>query len=281
MEGATYISCTNAKVNKFNALRLNEMPAELLEVEAINFHPAIANYKPKIDPKKGTVGCTSFLQCLQFKVGCSVMLIHNIDTLDGLTNGAIGVLEHVVKDNLGAVVKLMIRFKEDFVGKEKRKQKPHLETKYPGCTEIQKVQWEYTIGKDQNRASSKAKVYQFPIIVAFAATTHKFQGQEIAKPNKAALDQKTSFGESMSYVMLSRVPSLEQMYIVGNLDAKKIYPSGKALAELERMVGVSINRNPTSHDARGNIAHVGRWAMARWWCQHLEKSRTPWVLYEP
>ena len=41
LEGATYISCINEVVNKFNNVRLSEMENDLLEVEAVNFHPSI------------------------------------------------------------------------------------------------------------------------------------------------------------------------------------------------------------------------------------------------
>ena len=84
--------------------------------------------------------------------------------------------------------------------------------------------------------------------MSFAATSHKFQGQEIAKPNTAALDQKTALAEGTSYVMLSRVTSLKHMYIVGKINEKKIYPSVKALSELKRMESMSINRNPSIWD---------------------------------
>ena len=248
LEGATYISCTNEVVNKFNNIRINELQAEVLEVEAVSFHQTIKNFKPKVDHKKGTVGSMSFLQCLKFKVGCKVMLIHNIDTYDGLTNGAVGILIHAFKDSHGTITRLLIRFDEEWRGKEKCKKYPQIEAQYPGCVPIENIQWAYTIGKDPNRASSRATVYQFPIIVSFAATSHKFQGQEIAKPNTAALDQKTAFAEGTSYVMLSRVTSLKHMYIVGKINEKKIYPSVKALSELKRMESMSINRNPSIWD---------------------------------
>ena len=45
-------------------------------------------------------------------------------------------------------------------------------------------------------------------------------------------------------MMLSRVQALEQVYIIDKCDPKKLYPSQKALRELERMDKISINKNP-------------------------------------
>ena len=44
--------------------------------------------------------------------------------------------------------------------------------------------------------------------------------------------------------MLSRVQTLDQVYIIDKFNEKKLYPSQKALKELERMNKVSINENP-------------------------------------
>ena len=47
--------------------------------------------------KEGTVGTSSFMDELILKIGCKVILIHNIDTSDGLTNGQLGNLIAVVR----------------------------------------------------------------------------------------------------------------------------------------------------------------------------------------
>ena len=54
-------------------------------------------YKPWIEPKEGAVATTSFLDELNLKLGAKVMLIHNINTVDCLTNGQLGELIDVIK----------------------------------------------------------------------------------------------------------------------------------------------------------------------------------------
>ena len=59
-----------------------------------------------------------------------------------------------------------------------------------------------------------------------------------------AYDIGSVFEEGQAYVMLSRVQELKQVYFVDNFNPEKLYPSQKALAELERMNKVSWNKNP-------------------------------------
>ena len=242
LQGAMYITCTNKTVLKMNKIRLSELNTELVEIEAINIHPTIKNFKPKVE-EKGTVGGTAFMQTLQLKVGAKVMLIHNIDVLDGLFNGARGVLVSIEKDSNDKVETLMIEFDEYYQGAAKRKTSPKLQKQFPGCTPIRKFLCSYSLAKKSTVASATAQVYQFPVVVCFAATTHKFQGGTVHKPNRLAADLRTVFDDAMAYVMLSRVQDLNQLLIVGDLPEKKIRTSQKCLEELDRLKERSINNN--------------------------------------
>ena len=209
LAGAMYITCTNKTVMKMNNIRLNELKTELIEIEARNIHPTIKDFKPKLD-EKGTVGGTAFLQTLNLKIGARVMLVHNIDVLDGLSNGTRGILVGVEKDSKSQIQRLLIKFDEEFQGAKKRHDNMYLARKYPGCTPIDKYLCAYSLAKKTTVASNTAQVYQFPIIVCFAATTHKFQGGTVHKPNKLAVDLRTVFEDAMAYVMLSRVQDINQ-----------------------------------------------------------------------
>ena len=217
----------------------------MVEVEAINIHPTISNFNPPIS-KKGTVKDTPFLQTLQLKIGVKIMLIYNIDTLDGLTNGARGILVQVVKHENGKVVKLIIEFDNTTVGQVSRQSNPRYASEYPGCTVIEKVMFQYSLSRQRNLVSNCAKVIQFPIVLCFAATAHKFQGQTVSKPQKLAVNLRSVFEAAQAYVMLSRVQCLDQLYILEYLPTEKLYPSIKALEEVDKMEKRSINENPTA-----------------------------------
>ena len=67
---------------------------------------------------------------------------------------------------------------------------------------------------------------------------------------KIAVDIESVFEAAQAYVMLSRVESLDQLYILGRLPENKLYSYRKALAELEDMIERSINRNPIPWDKK-------------------------------
>ena len=86
---------------------------------------------------------------------------------------------------------------------------------------------------------------QFPIKLAHVITSHKIQGQTVDKPLTATYNLMNIFEEAQGYVMLSHVEELLQTFIIDDFDPDKIYPSSKALKELERMNKVSLNHNPS------------------------------------
>jgi len=132
-----------------NNIRLEELKTQLVEVEARNIHPTIKDYRPKVD-SKGTVGGTAFMQTLCLKEGARVMLIYNLDVLDGLSNGTRGILVSVEKDSKGNVSRLFIKFDEYYQGLQKRTKNPCVCRKFPGCTPIERYLCHYTLAKKIN-----------------------------------------------------------------------------------------------------------------------------------
>ena len=74
---------------------------------------------------------------------------------------------------------------------------------------------EYTLAKKANTVvASTAKLVQFPVVLAFAVTVHKVQGQTIERPLKCVIDLRSVFEGAQAYVMMSRIKELEQLYIL-------------------------------------------------------------------
>jgi len=72
LEGAMYLTCTNASVSNHNSKRLSEINSELISVEAINIHSSSKHFQPSLD-KRGAVKGTPFLQNLEVKIGSRVI----------------------------------------------------------------------------------------------------------------------------------------------------------------------------------------------------------------
>lgn len=86
---ATHLYYTNAEVNQFNTNRLNELPGNLYEVQAICSTPK--GYTAKTD-QYGNVDKTQFVMTLQLKIGARVMVVSNISIMDSLVNGSLGTI---------------------------------------------------------------------------------------------------------------------------------------------------------------------------------------------
>ena len=122
----------------------------------------------------------------------------------------------------------------------------------PGGTQIEKVNYQFSISKSKKTVINTANVIQFPVKLAFASTAHKIQGATIPKPKKVIVNVDDTFKAAMVYVMLSRVCSLDQIIILNEFDEKKMYPNPKALTELNRLDKISHNKNPTKWEKVNN-----------------------------
>ena len=154
LKGAMYLSCTNIDVNIFNENGLKEINSELITIESINIHPTIKDFVPHVN-SRGNIGTennsTPFKRVLNLKRGARVMLTYNIDVIDCLANGARGEIVDFVRDKSGNVQKIMIKFDEVCQGEQKRINDKIYLAKYPECTAIERVMYQYTISKKTNQ----------------------------------------------------------------------------------------------------------------------------------
>ena len=103
-----YIVCTKNKCMKINTEYLDSLPDNDIFIKAIHHHSTQAKYKPRICKKEGTVGNTSFIDNLRVKIVCKLILIHNIDTAYGLTNGQLGKFLNIIRNDDGSIAKLIV-----------------------------------------------------------------------------------------------------------------------------------------------------------------------------
>ena len=239
---AVFIYARNEDVNEMNNICLEELESQESIFEAFVQHKTMKNYKPFVE-NTGNIKNTALQKTLKLKVGAKVMLTYNLDTTDGLTNGAFGeVLGYDILDN-GVIRNVHVNFYDESVGKEYRKKFLEFQKLYPGkrVTPIERYECTFNIGNRNEISASKANALQFPLKLSYAVTAHKIQGQTIKKPIPVVVDLNRARNEAQVYVMLSRAQELDQIIILDKLYENIWKVSHKALTEVQRLSSKALN----------------------------------------
>lgn len=180
------------------------------------------------------------------------MLTRNIDTEDGLVNGAFGTvsaIDHPQKDN---VIAIFIKFDNDSIG---RKIRSKTVSQIPGSHGAVRI-----TPFEDSIAGENAVRKQFPLKLGWAATIHKVQGMTT---KRVVVSLQKIFQPGMAYVALSRATALQGLHIV-HLDTECIYASVEIKKALENMPKLlpehaEIQRNVcrvTLHNTEGLLLHI-------------------------
>lgn len=130
------------------------------------------------------------LEELILKKDAQVMMLKNSLQKHGIINGSIGTIIDFSKDNL-----------------------PIVKFRNGGIHTISPEEWNIEIFNETTREIEViATVKQVPLILAWAITIHKSQGMSL---DHVVCDLSQIFAEGQAYVALSRVRSLEGLYIKG------------------------------------------------------------------
>ena len=245
-DDALHVFCTNKEVNHINEQKLEINLNEVHVLKADHICDTQQNFRPTLQHRK--VKNTPCVDELRLKVGAEVMLTHNLDVCDSLANGSKGTVIGIKKNQNGKIRYIIVQFHDNNAGKERRKTFPSIVNKYPDnlATPIEKLDFSYSLSKKAFSTSTQAKVIQFPLCLGYSISGHKSQGQTIKKPRALVTDLRTVWpsAKALAYVICSRVESLEQLFILGDLPLNKIIISKEAKEEMVRLNELSINRNP-------------------------------------
>ncbi|XP_058821105.1 uncharacterized protein LOC131683287 [Topomyia yanbarensis] len=162
-------------------------------------------------------GCLPYM--VRLVLGMPYMVTTNVDVEDGLVNGAIGELKYVEYDEDDAheeIVKLWIKFDSDTIGAVLRLKSRPLVYSKPG---ILQPDWTPISRRSANiklSSSIKCKRIQFPIVSASPLTVHNSLGGTFSE---IVYDYDKSQDQQLVYVGLSRVTSLDGLYLTNSANA--------------------------------------------------------------
>ena len=109
---------------EINNAYINSIAGEMITAKAVHHHNVCKKYTPQLDEIDNTVAGTGFVDELKIKIGAQIMLIYNVDTLDGLSSGQLRIVQHAIKTKEGKLDKIIIKFNKPNIGKDNQQKFP-------------------------------------------------------------------------------------------------------------------------------------------------------------
>ena len=183
---------------------------------------------------------------LKLYYGCDVMLTDNQDVENNLANGTVGkfvgikLVENISVDDLDIIEingylvhcveakdvhRLLLQLQEPMEKIiEIKCEERTVTVQFPDVT-IEKNNGDYM------RLKRKMKLLQFPVNLAMARTTHKLQGKSL----DGVVVAEWSYESNWAYVVLSRVRSIDGLFLRRKLEQSNIMPMSAELREFLRL----------------------------------------------
>ena len=239
VKNATHVFYTNEAVEEWNTKKLNELTAPLVKILA----KTSGLVKPTLN-KAGMIENTQFMKILHLKKGARVMLTHNINTSDGLVNGATGEVLgfEYLQDKDGKettdLKAVIVKFYDPGTGSQQREKFPGLCWKYSNLNGTPIL----ITAMDFNKKSRTGKIHavelhveQFALRLNYGCTGHKLQGITIQKGTDLVCHGSKRVPGGLYYVMLSRLKVIENLFLDQKFDISKIHCNTKALREVRML----------------------------------------------
>lgn len=223
VENELHIYALNQDVNKHNQKMLEKLKLPISTLKAIDKFPQGKSIS------KNPIFSAGLPEEIKVAVSARVMLIRNVDTSDGLVNGAHGIIKSFAYDSNHQIKAVLIEFDNDRIGIKIRSKNLYLreQTLNPKSTPIERTIVPFLI--KHSNAKVTASRSQFPIMLSFACTIHKVQGLTV--PN-IVMDFKGRFRNGQAYVGLSRVKSKDGLYLK-NFNPTKIHSNPVVKEEMK------------------------------------------------
>ena len=188
---------------------------------------------------------------IDIKEDSRVMLTTNLDTDDHLINGQMGNVASIKFDTAHQKPQdIYIKFDDEDAGRQRILKSGDSYALKNLLVPIVPVLTCIKI-KDNRPSSPEIQRTQFPLTLAWACTVHKVQGLTIDKiVFSFELYRQKWFSFGQVYVVLSRVKTLEQLFLTGEFNAKHIRADPRAHEEYERL------RSPSLRPVLEDVPHT-------------------------
>lgn len=190
-----HIVTSNRKAQMINEIELNKLHTE--EIKYTSLYSSFGSNKEMTSILTKELQSQLNLRGLNelvLKVNCRVMLVKNIDVSQGIVNGSIGTIVQFIEDKTTKLNLPLVKFDNNIE------------------LLISPTPWEIDID------NCKVTATQIPLMLAYSVTCHKIQGTTL---DSAVLDIEDAFCDHQVYISLSRLKSLDGMYLK-SFDSKKI-----------------------------------------------------------
>ena len=221
---ALHIWAENEPVDKYNELKLEMIKRPLVTLIAHDEYPAMASQS---DVQKALARNRSETGGLDYKIklkqDARVMLTTNLNIEDHLINGQMGTVSKIKYNDTSQKPQVIyIKFDDESAGLETIRKSGDLYAMENHAVAIVPVVAKIKV-KTSRPSSSEIQRTQYPLALAWACTIHKVQGLTLSTVVFSfELYKQKQFNYGQVYVALSRVKSLEQLYIIGEIDPKLI-----------------------------------------------------------
>ena len=173
---------------------------------------------------------------LMLKVSAQYMIIHNVDTSDGLTNGVPCVLKSYECHPTGEPYLNWVQFEDKVIGEKLKQRMRYVCVRGINTTwiPIMKISKQFDIRKCQNISVDRE---QFPLKPCFGMTIHKSQGATLPT---VVISFKYCFDPHTVYVAVSRSTDIKGVHIL-DFKESQIKVDSDVVQEMHR-----LRQNPLS-----------------------------------
>lgn len=193
-----HIFARNKQVDEHNNKILRQNCQQLFSIEAQHNVSETRDVPAHIRNKFKTSDF-SLPETLCLGVGCRVMMIKNVNLLDGLCNGSLGTVDDISVSQQGTVQTVWVDFDDEKTGLQARVQCQHMRNR------------KLTPVKRHEEPGTNVTRLQFPLRLSYACTVHKTQGITV---DKCAVSFRYMRSPGQAYVALSRVKRLDGLFLL-------------------------------------------------------------------